>query len=195
MSTLDERNLDPITEMRRITTTIMKLDSWGFSESYSSLHEGKLIFDSERCRVRFTWGGWDSNGGNSIHIHYGRLHAANEKNTIFWINEECHCWHDIDHPLNLLDGLHPADTLKRYYSHPITNPFYESEFRKRFERRQPEWLAEMHLTIWKHYGNRFFELFNIGRPDLWQQYQSHLKEFYDLKGRRLGINPPLDKVC
>lgn len=195
MNTVDEKDIDPIKEMRRIAQTILAVSSWGFKEAYQSAESQQIIFDSELCRVNLIWGGWDQAGGNSMHIRYGRLHAPPEKTILLWKGEECHCWHDIDHPLNFLDGRRPADVVKRYYSHPVTDPFYEKEVRQGFIRRQPEWLSEMHLTIWKHYGNSFFDIFDLRRPDLWQKYQLFLKEFYDLKGRRAGNVPPLDKVC
>ena len=112
-----------------------------------------------------------------------------------WNGEECHCWHDFDYALHFLDGLTPADAAKLGYSHPITDVFYEEEFRKKYSRRQPEWLAQMHLAIWQYYRVRFFELFDLRQPDLWQQYRHFLKEVYDLEGRIPAIRPPLDKVC
>jgi hypothetical protein len=192
---IDERNVDPITEMTRIAQSILGLYARGFKETYRSAKPGELIFDSAWCRISLTWGGWDPAGGNSAHIRYGRLHALNEKETMIWDGDECHCWHDIDHPLNFLDERRPVDVVKRYYSHPVTDPFYENELRQKFHRRQPEWLAQMHLAIWEHYGDRFFEIFDLRRPDLWEKYQIFLKEFFDLKGRRAGTVPPLDKVC
>ena len=195
MSTIDERNADPIKEMNRIAQTVLDLASWGFKESYRSAKSGQLIYDSEWCRIDIIWGGWDALGGNSISIRYGRLHAPDEETTMIWNGEECYCWHDFDYALHLLDGHRPADVVNQYYSHSITNPFYEDEFREKYRRRQPEWLAQMHVTIWQHYGKRFFELFDLRRPDLWQQYQKFLKEFYDIKGRRRGSNPSLDSVC
>jgi len=168
---------------------------WGFKESYHSTKPGEVIYDSEWCRVNLVWGGWDAAGGNSISIYYGRLHAPNEKARMVWNGEECHCWHDFDLALHFLDKRSPAEATKTIYSHPITEPFYEEEFRRKYHRRQPEWLAEMHATIWQHYGKRLFELFDLRQPDLWEHYRQFLKEFYDIKGRSLSIKPPLDKVC
>lgn len=195
MSAIDERDIDPVKEMTRIAQSFLHLVSWGFKESYYSTKPGKLIYDSEWCRISLVWGKWDYLGGNSIHILYGRLHAPNEKATITWSDEECHCWHDFDQALHFLDRRTPSDAAKLNFSHPITDPFYETEFRQKFSRRQPEWLALMHTTIWQHYGKRLFELFDVRQPALWQQYRQFLKEFYDIEGRIPEIKPPLDTVC
>jgi hypothetical protein len=195
MSTEDERKIDPIEEMARVAKSALDLTLWRFSESYRSASAGKLIYDSGSCRIKFVWEGWDYGGGNSMSIYYGRLHAPNEETTMVCNDEQCHCWHDFDFALHFLDGRTPTDAARLHYSHPITDPFYEEEFRQRFSRRQPEWLAQMHLAIWQHYGNRFFELFDLRRPELWEKYRQFLKEVYDIKGRSPRIKPPLDKVC
>ena len=195
MSATDERKVDPIQEMVCVAQSFLDLSSWGFTESYRSAKSGNLIYDSELCRLNLVWGGWDYGGGNIISIYYGRLHAPNEEPTMMWHGEECRCWHDVDYALHFLDKRTPVDAAKFSYSHPITDPFYEEEFRKSFSRRQPEWLAQMHAAIWRYYGKRFFELFDLRRTDLWGQYQHFLKEVYDMKGRRPHTKPPLDKVC
>ena len=114
---------------------------------------------------------------------------------MIWNGEECYCWHGFEHALHFLDGRAPADAAKLNYSHPITDPFYEAEFRQKFHRRQPEWLVQMHATIWQHYGKQLFELFDLRQPVLWEQFRQFLKEFYDIKGRSPAIKPSLDKVC
>jgi hypothetical protein len=195
MKANDERKVDPVQEMTRIARSALDLNSWGFIESFRASKPGKLIYDSEWCRLSLVWGGWDPLGGNSISIHYGRLHAPNEEATMIWQGEECHCWHDFDLGLHFLDGRTPVDAARLHYSHLITDPFYEEDFRKKYHRRQPEWLAQMHVTIWRHYGKRLFELFDLRRPDLWEQYQRFLKGVYDIEGRFPEIQPPSDKVC
>jgi hypothetical protein len=193
--TVDERDVDPIEEMTRIARDILNLESRGFKETCRVAKPGELIYDSEWCRIKLIWGGWDYGGGNSVHIFYGRLHAASEKHTMLWNGEECHCWHDIDYQLHFLDGRSPAEAVELRHSHPVKKVFFEEELRKKYHRRQPDWLAEMHLAVWKHYGQRFFELFDLRRPELWEQYQQFLKEVYDIKGRSAAIKPPMDKVC
>ena len=195
MSPSDERKVDPIQEMIRVAQSFLDLGAWGFTESHRSPKPGNLIYDSEWCRVNLIWGGWDAMGGNSINIRYGRLHALNERATMIWNGEECHCWHRFEHPLHFLDGLSPVDAAKKDFSHAITDPFYELEIRQKFRRRQPEWLAQMHAAVWTQYGKQLFELFDLRRSNLWEQYQQFLKEMYDIKGRNPNIEPPLDKVC
>jgi len=195
MSEMDERNIDPIEEMTRVAQNFLDVGLWAFKESYRSARSGNLIYDSEWCRVSLVWGGWDYAVGNSISIHYGRLHAPDEDAIMIWNSEACRCWHGFDDALHFLDKKTPADAAKLDYSHPITDPFYEEGFRQKFSRRQPEWLAQMHAAIWRHYGKRFFELFDLRQPDFWEEYRKFLKEVYDIKGRRPYIKPPLDKVC
>jgi hypothetical protein len=195
MSTDDERNVDPLREMLRLIQDSSSLSTWGFRESFRSKDGKEIIYDSEWCRMNIVWGGWDPMGGNSISIYYGRLHAPNETATMFWEGEECHVWHDFTTVLYFLDGTFPAEAAKMKASHPLTDKYYEEEFRKTYHRRQPEWLMKMHMDIWDHYGVRFFELFDLRRPDLWLGYRQFLKEFYDIKGRRKSIVPSMDKVC
>jgi hypothetical protein len=197
MSTVDERDIDPIHEMTRVSQSFLNLAGWGFIESYRSDRLGRLIYNSEWCRISFLWGGWDYRGGNNIHIRYGRLHAPNEKATMIWNGEECHCWHDFDHALHFLDGRTPEYTSKKLYSHSLIEKYKQSDLGQSLtgKRSQPEWLTRMHATVWEHYGERFFELFDLRLPDLWDRYREFLKEYYDIEGRFPEIKPPLDKVC
>jgi hypothetical protein len=195
MNVTDEKSINPIDEMTRIAQNILMLTSLGFTESYRSIKLGELIYDSQRCRINFIWEGWDPLDGNSMNIRYGRLHAPNEKNSMLCDGEDARCWHRIEYPLHFLDGRTPAEAAKLDYSHSIKTRFSEAEVRDTFRRRQPEWLAQIHLAIWQHYGNQLCELFDLRRPDLWKGYQQFLKEVYDVKGRNPAIKPPLDKVC
>jgi hypothetical protein len=195
MSTVDERNVDPIKEITRIAIDFLQLPLRGFKESYRSDKSRKIIYDSPWCRLSVIWGGWDYLVGNSINIRYGRLHAENEKASMLWNGEECRCWHRVEHSLHFLDKRSPQETADLNYSHPIIKPFHEEEFQKKFYRRQPELIAQIHTTIWQNYDQKLFELFDLNRSDLWQQYREFLKEVYDIEGRFPEVKPPLDKVC
>jgi len=153
------------------------------------------MWDSRLCRIKLIWKGWEHLEGNSISIHYGRLHAPNEKQKLIWNGERCHAWHNIKDFLHFLDGRSPSQAASLDLSHFIIDKYYEEAYRQQYRRRQPEWLMTMHMEAWEHYGKRFFELFDLQRPDLWEQYSKFLKEVYDIKGRSSFIDPPMDKVC
>lgn len=195
MSDVDERNVVPIQEMLRIIETFSKLKTMGFKESFRSTESNELIYDSEKCRISIVWGGWDPMGGNSISIYYGRLHAPNGGSTMIWNGEECYAWHGLKPTLHFLDGRSPSEAVGIGSSHELTDKYHEEEYRKKFHRRQPEWLMKMHMDVWEYYKERFFELFDVRHPELWEQYRRFLKEFYDIKGRRRSIVPARDKVC
>lgn len=195
MSNEDERNVNPIQEMLRLVHDFSNLGLWGFKESFRSVTDKRLIYDSEWCRMKFVWGGWDYGSGNSISIYYGRLHAPNENTTMIWDGEECHAWHGFEHAIHFLDGRSPTDAAKMNFLTPLTRKYYEEEFSQKYHRRQPEWLMKMHMEVWENYGRRLFGLFDLRQPNLWEQYRKFLKEFYDIKGRISFIKPAMDKVC
>ena len=195
MTANDEKNVDPIQEMLRLVQNFSNLDTWSFKESYRSVKDPELIYDSEWCRFALVWGGWDYGSGNTISIHYGRLHAPNGNATMVWNGKECHTWHKLKPVLLFLDGHSPKKAVKMKYSSPWIKKYYKKKCLEKFYRRQPEWLMTMHMEVWEHYGKQFFELFDLRRPDLWERYRQFLKEFYDIKGRSSFIKPPLDKVC
>ena len=195
MKIVDERNVDPIQEMLRLTKSFSNLKALDFKESYRSDKDKRLIYDSEWCRIKFVWGGWDYGSGNSISIYYGRLHAPDESVTMMWHDEECHAWHEFNLALLYLEGHTPGKAIKMKYPPPFIEKFYREKFRQKFARRQPEWLMIMHMEVWDHYGKRFFELFDLRRPDLWESYRQFLKGYYDIEGRPPFIKPPMDKVC
>jgi hypothetical protein len=194
MNTKDERNVNPIAEMSRISQEIMALSSRGFKESFRSTQSATIIYDSEWCRIKIIWGGWEYGSGNTMHIVYGRLHALNDDTTMLWKGEECYCWHDLDYVLHFLDGCTVIKAAELNYSHPLTDPFYKKELRSQYE-SQPVWIAHIHLAIWQRYGQSLFDLFDLRQPEHWEQYRKFLREVYDIVGRIPEIEPPLDKVC
>ena len=56
MSTVDERNVDPIQEMTRLAASFLHLAQWGFKESFHSAKLRSLIYDSEWCRLNLILG-------------------------------------------------------------------------------------------------------------------------------------------
>jgi len=196
----NERIEDPCKEMARLAQDFLPLNQWGFTEIHRSMKDERLIYASQLCQVKFVWSGWDAQAGNSISIYYGRLHAPADKQRLVWNGEECHCWHDLigmGAVLDFLDGLTPAESVDQDDFPQVIEQFRDSELWQKLagKRRNPELAVRMHGAIWQHYGLRLFELFDLNRPDLWEQYMQFLKQIYDIKGRSSAIKPPLDKVC
>jgi len=196
MTSYDEKNVDPIQEMIRLSQ-FSNMSAWGFKESFRSniAVDKQLIYDSEWCRINIVWGGWDPLAGNTISIYYGRLHAPNISATMLWNDEECHAWHIFGNALHFLDGRSAVKIAKTSHSHPLKSKYHKEDVKKKFNRRQPEWLITMHMEVWDYYGKCFFELFDLRHPDLWEQYRKFLKELYDIKGRGSFSKPPKYKVC
>jgi hypothetical protein len=192
----NERVDDPCKYMLDLALKYLPLNQWAFKESYRT-EEERLIIDSQWCRIKFVWGGWDMQGGNTISMYYGRSHAPNDKIRMTWNGEECHCWHREELALHFLDGYTPEETAKSIYTHRVIEHYKVSALGQSLsgKRRQPEWLVRMHAAIWEEYAPRLFEVFDLRRPELWEQYRRFLKEVYDIKGRSSFITPAMDKVC
>jgi hypothetical protein len=39
---------------------------------------------------------------------------------------------------------------------PLTDKYYDEEYRKNIYRCQLEWLMTMHMEVWEHYGKKIF---------------------------------------
>lgn len=178
----DEVINDPCEYMARLAQSILPLTKWGFIENIRLAKE--IIYDSKHCRISIVWGNWDYLGGSPINVYYGRLHAPNQQITMNWNSEECRCWHRLELALHFLDSSTPKLTEKKKYSHSLKDKYKQSELGQSLtgKRRQPEWLLHMHSTIWDHYAPRLFELFDLRRPELWEQYRMFLRECYVSEG-------------
>lgn len=203
----DERVEDPWGYMDSLAQEFLPLKKWGFRESARrgswpkvvSLWPG-VIYDSEWCRVLLLWEGWEMYTGNSIRILYGRLHASDDRATMIWNGEECYCWHGlggIAAAYDFLDGLSPQESASRKDFSRIIGQLRQSDLWQGLagQRRDPELAVRMGAAVWEHYGLRLFELFDLRRPDLWEQYRQFVREVYDIKGRSPNIKPSPDKVC
>jgi hypothetical protein len=191
-------------EIAHLAQTYLDLERWTFQESarlteLSNTQSPGVIYDSQWCRIRIEFAEWTppyQSTDYAIHIYYGRSHAPNNMSTMICNNgEECWCWHLVSKELHFLDGQTPEYTAKDLYSHDLLRKYRETVSSKDLHYKQVEWEIRKHAYIWEHYAPRLFELFDLRRPDLWEQYRLFLKQVYDIKGRRPNIKPPLDKVC
>jgi hypothetical protein len=197
------------TELVDLVERCMDFQQWGFERSFSSAPDISfpyVIYNSEWCRVKFLHYGGDYAGQwSEMNVYYGRLHAENEESFMVWNDEVCWCWHSVErYVLKFLEGLSPQETVDNKKSElQIMREFRESEIGKTM--RGPEWIARKHMAFWEHYGQRLFELFDLGRPDLWEQYRAFLSEVRVLKDEKNMKkkypmpkhpgHPEIDEVC
>ena len=179
----------------------LEIKKWGFKQTYAGTalsSSWRVIYDSEWCRVLFTWNIEDKRDYPISHVYYGRLHAPSNEYTMMWNNEKCHCWHNIRLVLYFLDNVSPQDAQANR-EEKFKLPTAEENFRetsKGDDLSQPEWMARMHLAFWGQYGKNLFELFDLRRSDLWDKYIAFLKEYYELSNIPfMSYEPPMHKVC
>lgn len=150
---------------------------------------------------RLTPGEMYNSTERQMHIYYGRTHALNDKWVMDWNGEDCHCWHNDLDALRFLDGLSPqeaVDQLRVHGQQPhIAEQFRRSALGKKLDRDyHAEWMARMQATIWEHYGQRLFELFDVRHPELWKQYGRFIAEFHKISGSKAIPGFPSDnKIC
>jgi hypothetical protein len=191
-----------------------------------------ILYQSKQCKLRIQSLRDRPYEEIEIYPRYGRLHAPLDKETIIWNDDKCYCWHSLewDPVLNFLDGLSPAEIVNRDFELPraikvftesIKEEKYKEEIRalQRFsesikEEKDKEklssemwsrakYFSKKHAFLWKYYGQRLFDLFDLNHPDLWEEYRHFLKEYYvhsDKKSKQKNFpiypyDPPKHKVC
>jgi hypothetical protein len=137
-------------------------------------------------------------------VSYGRLHAPLEKEVIEWNSEKCRCWHRLESSplLYFLDGVSATEINRGGYRlHPVFEAFRQFSINKGWD--GPKYLAARNAFVWKHYGERFFDLFDVRNVDLWKEYRRYLEEHYldrEENYKRKGMvgipfDPPRYMVC
>jgi hypothetical protein len=176
----------------------LNFENWGFRQSY--IQPGKyptIIYDSEWCRVEFAF---DDSGDQHdhrtyLHAYYGRLHAPSNDSFMLLNNEEFWCWHDHNAVLNFIDGLSPEEAVKERYNPRTVAEYKDSDLATTLHNVSPaEWMAEMVAQIWKEYGQRLFEVFDLRRPDLWERYKVFMNEMYAIEQPESHVFPPYNKI-
>ena len=194
--------------MRLDTSTVanlvassLPLSDWGFTESvrFVSVADPIIIFNSQWCRVKFLIEREMTK--DFLRISYGRLHALDSSWIMHWNGENHYCWHshpfDIRFMLEFLDGTSPQNAYKRRWTpFPFFEDYSNSKFAKSIDSLEERNL-KLHSAIWEHYGLRFFELLDLRRPDLWEQYLDFLKECFKPKnsGSEKDGYPPEHRRC
>lgn len=198
---LSENNL-PETKLQECYKILVKyfdFESLGFRQSFIQPKRYPIfIYDSEWCRIKFSF---DSSGdqhdhSTHLHVYYGRLHAPGDDSFMVWNGEKSWCWHRVEHALNFLDGLSPEAASRVWYNPKVKEQYRQSDLAKELSKISPaEWAAGMEAEIWKQYGKRLFELFDLRRPELWKQYSGFIQEFHKIKKSESFGYPAYDKIC
>ena len=190
-------------EIIRLVTSFLPVESWGFHESARFAQRSlfpTIIYDSEWCRIRFTWDGIVGPLDQAtMYIDYGRLHVPNNETSQDWSistvgGEKCHCWHNVNEPLKFLDGLSPRDASEHTWAN-IIEQFSSLESIKGIASSTQKSVM-LHAAIWNQYGKQLFELFDVRRPEHWSQYSEFVREYYRIRGVGIiPIDPPQYKIC
>ena len=175
---------------------VFDFEKWGFKQTFvgaASPDSWRVIYDSDWCRVLFTWNIEDRRDYPISHVYYGRLHAPSNESVIMWNGKKCHCWHDIRKALFFLDNV-PWQYIAE---HKFEVPTAEQTFRQSWRRNwsQPEWMARMHLAFWEQYDKKLFELFDLRHPEIWEKYTKFLEEYHKFTDYPPVIYPSLYEVC
>jgi len=190
----------------QVLENVFDFQRWNFQETFARIETESspyVIYGSEWCRVWFGLRGGDMHQAPEMSVYYGRLHAPDDGGFFIWNGEKCTAWHDVYEALYFLDGLSPkeaADKREVKYELPhVVEQFRQSELGKKLlpgGYQTIEGVARLHATIWEQYGQRLFELFDLRRPDLWNQYTQFLSDYHKILGTStLPGFPAPDKNC
>ena len=161
----------------------LDLSRWGFRLSYVDPQHDSVIYDSPRCRVHFSLL-IDLREGDEIPISYARSHVGNDVEVVMeWQGERCFAWHNImlDPYWEFLEGLTAAEAAEQFRTRTRWRAgpaFRETELGRTL--RQADAMVAFHGYLWEHYGERLFSLFDVRQAEVWEEFRSVLREFYEL---------------
>ncbi len=176
---------------------------WNFELTFTKFSKPsniKVIYDLEWCRVKFMFSRMHFPETDKLLVDYGRLHAPDEEPFMVWNDERCRCWHNILDPLRFLDSLttkiaNEEDTADKQLPF-LVRDFRESKLGKKLLNEYPPKSAiVLQATLWDHYGESLFKLFDLRQPELWEEYRRFLREYYNSLGLKSSYGPPLENVC
>lgn len=181
----------------------LDFERWDFKLSYSDfskMSNQEIIYDSPSCRISFTFYRERLPIYDELRIYYGRLHATNDGTFMEWQGKKCHCWHNFIKPLMFLDGLSPQIATKHdkmgKHAPKVVDEFSSSDIGiKLIKEYPPKYALALEKVIWKNYGQRLFDLFDLRKPELWDQYKRFLQEYYQITGEKSLYGPPYENVC
>ncbi len=161
-----------------------------------------VVFDSEWCRVSFSIDKGRPLERDRLIVRYGRLHAPNDQAVMEWNGEPCRCWHNYLDAVFFIDGITPDKKIQMQLDNiypKVIQKYYDSELAGKYrEEYRPKSQLYVQKTIWDHYGKVFFEVFDLRRPDLWEEYTQFIKDIHRIrghKGPKIPGRPRRDEIC
>ena len=202
-SNMPESGKDVGEAVRQLIEENLEIERWNFHLTFTKFNKPKsikLIYDSEWCRIKFMFSRMHYPETDKLLIDYGRLHAPDEELFITWNSEGCRCWHSVLDPLRFLDGQTPAEAHQQARLGEqlplLLRDFKASKIGKQLlAEYPPKATIVLQSRLWQHYGESLFELFDLRRPDLWEEYRGFLREYYSLLGLKSDYGLPYEYVC
>ena len=173
------QNQEAAQKIPQLVGRLMPLKTWGFKQSalfFTKSNYPVAIYDSEQCRVRFLLD--QDRNGNSMFVSYGRLHALNDQEVMRWNGDECYCWHSINMAIRFLDDISLSQVAEKQFKRPKIIEEFESSELAKSTKDVSERTLFMHASIWKHYGNRLFNLYDLRQPELWERFAQFSEKFH-----------------
>ncbi len=191
-------NID-FSELMQSAENFQPLKDWGFT--LSTKQEGDpvswLVYKSQWCKIKIHHRRdfHQQVREDSLNIYYGRVHALDDSLTMEHEGQMYHCWlSSVDWFLvcAFLDGQSPEETFNTIIGRP---EWFEEYLANAPISNNNEGEARLiyHKGYWDHYGLRLFELLDIRRPDLWDEYINFLKEYAKLKYAKEEVKAKLRK--
>ncbi len=204
---IKSKEVEPPEELGKAIQKLIeeKIDliKWGFQLSFQDFDKfayQKIIYNSIYCRfyISFSRGRWPMH--DKLNIGYGRLHAPDNKAIIYWQKEECHCWHSLYNHIKFLDGMSAkeafeSDKMGEHLPKLVKDFRYSIVGEKLREKYPPEYVIAEEATVWEHYGQGLFDLFDLRQPEFWEEYRAFLREYYQLTREKSQYGPPHENVC
>jgi len=172
-------------------------ENWGFHKNVRLPSQLTVIYDSEFCRVKFKLSYSDHGPLYATSIFYGRRHAPDTQQHMTWHKENCLCWHSnmLGLTLPFLEGVPPRQLAENSgdFQKSLENSF------NAFPTNDIEPPLELHSKIWEEYGQRLFSIFDLRKPELWDEYSKYSNEFHGLINKslneRFNIFREIEKIC
>jgi hypothetical protein len=177
---------------------ILPVAKWGFNKSIPCLNG--YILDSDSCRVKFELSGRDYYPLTATDIYYGRRHAPGDEQYMNWNGKKCRCWHaNIQIVLAFIDGVPVQQLVDIDKYTEIWNSRLDVLNANQKVGGMVESPLRLHAKIWEHYGDKLFSIFDLRKPELWEQYSKFSDKYHEFRNENLhrsfDTSREIERIC